>query len=93
MSVSLNPNLSSRHLLLRSGDQPCSLGYGAHCVCTQTLCRGSSVKKTSIQEALRTTCSHHTLLALCAHTLQLRRLTAGTTADTHTHSHCRLSSF
>ena len=28
-----------------SGEQPCSLGYGAGGVCTQTLCRGSPVKK------------------------------------------------
>lgn len=31
-------------------DQPCRLGYDAGCVCTQALCRGSSVKKTFIQE-------------------------------------------
>lgn len=58
-------NLGSRHLLLGPALQ--SLGYGAGCVCTQTLFQDSTIKKTSIQKALRTTCRCHTLLALYTH--------------------------
>lgn len=73
---------------VQMGDQPRSLGYSAGRVCTQALCRGSSMKKTFIQEnpaghllvphtpfLLHTHCPQHTL--------EPCRLTAAATAETH----------
>lgn len=76
-----------------SGEQPCSLGYDAGGVCTQTLCRGSSVKKTSIQV------KNHGDHLLVPHTPGLVGThTSALSSDSrdsswHTHSHRSLSSF
>lgn len=64
-SVSPNPDLSSRRWL-RTRDQSCSLGYRGGCV-YRVFVGFFILKRTSIQDPLRTTCWYHTLLSLYTH--------------------------